>query len=161
METHQLGSRVRDAFGRLLIVKPRFQIEGSSHQGNLRMVAGPVRLRPRMLGDEVPLIADWGTPAVLAAMLRESAPIPPNAANLDREYVRVGLSILAMKKGGTLPQRRQEDLIDSYTRTFREWRNFIRESAARGVPIIDSDIHYWSGRPEGWRSMISARGIRI
>ncbi len=131
-------------------MKPRFELEGSTRNG-LRLVSA---------GAEVPLIADYGTPAVLEAIVRKPITVPAKAVELDRLYQLLGRKLLEAKKAGKLDQRSGEDLVSTYVETMREWRKFVAESMRTGVPLVmDFEIDFWKGRLDSWMRLLRGRGV--
>lgn len=105
------------------------------------------------IGDS-PMLADYGTDPLLAAIIRDK----PKIDALDARFLRIGRTLLVPANKAILKRwgGGKEDLVDSFVRAYREWR-----AAQQNLPFSDSEFNIWNGRAEGWEMLLKQKGVTV
>jgi len=102
--------------------------------------------------EDAPLLADYGTESILASLVKGSTRVDA----LDARFRKIGAAVLAASRAGTLKKWKSENLVDSFVRLYREWKE-----AQKNLPFSDQDFNIWDGRAVGWTQVLNSRGVKV
>ncbi len=140
-------------------MRRRYELEGSVHNGTLRMVG--IGFIPRVSPAS-------GTLAELSEYVQTPSYGPPGIGEIDKLYVLVGNKLLDAIMHKKLRQPKDETpgifsperaAVDSYTRLMREWRAFAEDAKKGGWPLSDYDTSFWKDRVQGAMAQLKRYGV--